>query len=188
MSKKLAKRGWGDPYECHFDWPENCFVQCGGSGIVFTKEGALETVLTAPEEGIKTISSALKSPSGPEHYVTAFFEAFPRDPSCFLRGEGKSIEEAEASCWEWYQRVVACGEHEFDRRGRRDGYGFCKKCNMGSMFAGPLDTCCVCNVPTCFAYDADQQAYCREHLQECPEEKRTRSIESTLRMMADGHL
>lgn len=59
-------------------WPENCYVQWGDSGIVFTGGKGIS-------EDINILSS----------YVTAFFEAFPRDPDTFIRGEGTTIEEAE---------------------------------------------------------------------------------------------
>ena len=48
---KTARKLRGS-YECQRDWPENCFVQCGGSGVVFGPNG---------------------------NYRTAFFEAFPKD-------------------------------------------------------------------------------------------------------------
>lgn len=54
-------------WPCAFPWPEDCFCQAGHSGVVFTKSG---------------------------HYRTAFFEAFPKNPNTFIRGEGSTIEVA----------------------------------------------------------------------------------------------
>ena len=63
---KEARNSFGKPHQCKFEWPEDCGVQCGEGGLVLDKKGS---------------------------YTTAFFEAFPKSPSCFLRGEGASIEE-----------------------------------------------------------------------------------------------
>ena len=57
-----------EPYVLKCDWPEDCFVQGGTSGLVL---------------------------KGKSTYKTAFFEAFPKNPDCFVRGEGESLEEAE---------------------------------------------------------------------------------------------
>lgn len=70
-------------------WPDDCTVQWGGRGVVF---------------------------SGKETYQTAFFEAFPADGSAgFLRGEGKTIEEAEADAFSQWERQAGC----FRGRGHR---------------------------------------------------------------------
>jgi hypothetical protein len=63
-------------------------------------------------------------------YITAFFEAFPRDPDTFIRGEGASIEAAERDAWESFQKYAACSGHEPERRGYTNGAGFCKNCDM----------------------------------------------------------
>lgn len=93
-------------------WPEEVYVQGGKTGIVFVDGG--------------------------EDYRTAFVEAFPG--GTFLRGEGKTLSEAEDSCWTQYQRFVTCdgsGKHgPFERRGYRNGAGFCTKCGtwMNKVF------------------------------------------------------
>lgn len=63
---KMARKSFGEDYQCKKDWPEDSFVQCGGSGLVIGQD---------------------------ESYNTAFFEAFLMNT--FLRGEGKTIEMAE---------------------------------------------------------------------------------------------
>lgn len=134
MKEKIkARNSSGKDYECKYEWP--CFVQCGGKGVVFGEGGG---------------------------YTTAFFEAFPKKPSCFLRGEGATVEEAEEACWNRYQKVLTC-EHEMERRNRTDGYGYCKHCTYSSMVFEPLTKCCKCNIPTAFGTDYKGKMYCKKH-------------------------
>lgn len=83
MSKaKLS--GFGErerSYDCQYQWPEDCYLQCGNEGIVFSNKG---------------------------NYLTAFFEVFPKTPATFIRGEGATIEEAEKAAWEKYQKIISC--------------------------------------------------------------------------------
>jgi hypothetical protein len=83
--------------------------------------------------------------------VHAFFEAFPRNPNTFLRGEGESLEEAEKKCFAWYSKMMNCGTHEWDRRDRTDGYAYCRKCQIGATILDPLTTCYKCGVPTAWS-------------------------------------
>lgn len=130
----------GYPYECTFDWPADCFVQAGDNGIVFVLDG-----------------------SGKD-YRTAFFEAFPKEPATFIRGEGKTIAEAESAAWSKYEKALACPGHEFERRGYTNGLGFCKRCNMSLSHAfEPSTRCCVCAMPTNWTSDAKGLYYCEEH-------------------------
>jgi hypothetical protein len=132
---KTAKKSFGGPYTCLKPWDKEMYVQSGSSGLVLSDNG---------------------------NYSTAFFEAFPKNPSCFLRGEGKTIEEAEANCWDKYQKVVTC-DHEMERRNRTDGYGYCKNCSYASMVFEPLTKCCKCSIPTAYAKDYRGRNYCRKH-------------------------
>jgi hypothetical protein len=91
---KTARNSFDKPYDCLKDWPEDCFVQCGGDGIVF-EEGSLEETFKSEDGLLKTIATVIGSPTEKKHYRTAFFEAFPKKPSCFIRGEGTTIQEAE---------------------------------------------------------------------------------------------
>lgn len=88
-------------------WPEDCFVQGGTSGIVF---------------------------HGDQAYRTAFVEAFPRNPDTFLRGEGSTVAGAEDNCWAQFERYAACEHGPYERRGYRNGAGFCVQC--GTFFSG----------------------------------------------------
>jgi hypothetical protein len=128
-----ARNSFGPEYDCKYEWP--CSVQCGDSGVVFSKTGG---------------------------YRTAFFEAFPKEPACFLRGEGETIEDAEEACWQKYQKVLSC-EHEMERRDRTDGYGYCKHCSYSSMVFEPLTKCCKCKTPTAYAQDHRKKWYCKKH-------------------------
>jgi len=125
FNKTLLRRVSGDfndnRYLAKQKWPEKCFLQCGGSGIVLNKK---------------------------ENYQTAFFEAFPtiEKYKTFIRGEGKDIYFAELDAWNKYEKKLKCKEHQFERKGRVDGHGTCKKCNLSTSDAlSPLTTCKVCN-------------------------------------------
>jgi hypothetical protein len=135
---KTARNSSNNPYVCKQPWLDEIFVQCGDSGIV------------------------LNSKSPENSYTTAFFEAFPKNPSCFLRGEGNTIEEAENQCWEKYQKVMVCN-HEMERRDRTDGYAYCKHCSYSSTVFEPLTKCCKCKIPTAHSQDYKGKWYCKKH-------------------------
>ena len=125
----------GEDYESAKEW--DCFCQCGSSGIVFSQKG---------------------------NYTTAFFEAFPKEPCCFIRGEGETIEVAEQDAWNQYQKIKGC-KHEMERRDRTDGYGFCKHCTYSAMVFEPLTKCCKCGKLTRYSQDYKQKYYCERHAQ-----------------------
>lgn len=130
-------------YDCHFAWPDDCSVQGGSGGVVFTKTGG---------------------------YTTAFFEAFPKAPRTFIRGEGKTIEDAEKSAWEQYQKIVNCQDHEFERNGYTDGTGICKHCNyQKSDIFEPEQYCNICHTPTNWKRSKKNDWYCKEHQDMIPE-------------------
>jgi hypothetical protein len=107
-------------------WPEDCYVQGGSHGIVLV-HGSLSKALTTGE--LDTRGS----------YRTAFVEAFPAEPKTFLRGEGSTLAEAEEVCWGNYQRVINCGEHEFQQRGYKNGAGICQNCGLFQMGIFPVE-------------------------------------------------
>lgn len=94
-----------------YPWPDGMFIQGGTSGVVFRKG---------------------------EPYRTAFVEAFP--VGTFLRGEGKTVAEAEDACWAQYQRLTRCPAHPehgpFEARDYTNGSGFCTRC--GGWFSKVL--------------------------------------------------
>lgn len=99
---------------CQFEWPADCFTQCGDRGVVF-------------------ITGTV------DRYSTAFFEAFPRNPDTFIRGEGVDIAAAEADAWHQWQRILACAEHSYDRKGYTNGGGICVHCGLFKMGAFPQE-------------------------------------------------
>lgn len=149
--KRLAPTGVfsDDDYKvCQHPWPDECFVQCGEQGIVFTKE---------------------------EVKRTAFFEAFPKSPDTFLRGEGETVEAAEESCWKKYQRILTCSlDHSdsgnFDARGYTNGYGFCKNCGMGSSIIPPIHPCQNCGELTWYSQDINNDFWCKKCYNKMPKE------------------
>jgi hypothetical protein len=82
------------------DWPEDCQVQWGGSGLVLKGDGGA--------------------------YGTAFFEAFPAGGG-FFRGEGADLEAAEADCLAKYVRFTRC-DHLWGRGKYTNGGAICRRC------------------------------------------------------------
>ena len=161
---KTARRSFGEPYQCKYPWDDNCFVQCGDNGIVISKN--IQKCLDSenPIGFIKNNTS----------YITAFFEAFPNNPKTFIRGKGKSVEEAEKNAWERLQTHLACKSHEFERRGYTNGVGFCKHCGLfKSKIFEPLTRCCICDIPTFYSVDSKDNWYCEDHKKDIPEENKT---------------
>ena len=104
-------------------WPVEMFIQGGKSGLVLVRAGS--------------------------NYLTAFVEVFPA--GSFIRGEGATITEAEASAWAQYQAGLGCA-HEYEARGYTNGAGFCKKCGQfgTGVFTGAQlgQLCAVCEAGT----------------------------------------
>ena len=169
---RFARRSFGEPYPCQKTWPEDCFVQCGGNGIVFTKSGALEQALTDNDTIQEVVSGVLlDTPVQSPHYRTAFFEAFPQNPDSFIRGEGASIEEAEEKAWTQYQKIVNCTGHEYERRDYKNGAGFCKHCNMfASNVFEPDETCYLCGAKTYYGRTKEKNWYCESCKGKVPKE------------------
>jgi hypothetical protein len=159
---RIASTTFNGPYSCQYDWPEDCRVQAGGKGMVFRK-GTLRDILEktiADSPTLQTITNGM--------YTTAFFEAFPRNPNTFIRGEGPTMVDAEKKAWDKYQRILQCSlDHtdlsNFDRKGYKNGAAFCKECNLflGECFE-PLEHCCQCGVATCFGRDNQNRFWCEQ--------------------------
>ena len=92
-----------DPWRPVLEWPDDCKVQWGRSGLV------------------------LRDKARGGCYGTAFFEAFPGDGG-FIRGEGADLEAAEASARAKLTTYAACPKHVYGRRGYTNGGGTCLKC------------------------------------------------------------
>lgn len=145
----------GPEYDSKYEW--NCFCQGGGNGIVLPSN-SFNKVFNSD----KPLEQLAEESLDDETYFTAFFEAFPKNPNCFLRGEGKTIEDAEENCWQKYQKILNCN-HEMERRGRTDGYAYCKYCSYSSTVFEPLTKCCKCKTPTAYAVDHRGKYYCKKH-------------------------
>lgn len=140
-----AKKGFGGEYDCQQSWPEDTFVQCGDSGLVL-------------------------GDSEDTSYLTAFFEAFPKDPKTFIRGEGKDLAEAELSAFNKFLKIKACDEHDYTRHGNSE-HANCTKCGLfTSHYFEPTHTCSVCNKENVNYYtpndDFKVTYFCREHFLE----------------------
>ena len=147
------KDGWTP----QMPWEDDCYVQWGGHGLV---------------------ASTTKAENS---YTTAFFEAFPKNPNTFIRGEGLDIASAELDAWEKYQRLKECDKHDFRRGRHRNGGGTCSKCGMfsGQVFE-PLDTCVICGAPTFYTSDKYRRWYCEEHADMIPENAKHGFLKSLL--------
>lgn len=142
MEKIFAKNSRGKDYDCKYNWPKDCYIQCGAKGIVIGEKGISQT---------------------------AFFEAFPKNPDTFIRGEGKTIEEAEKNAWEQLENYKSCKEHKFERRGYTNGAGFCKYCGLFKSHAfAPSTKCCICGIPTDWVKDNKDNWYCENHEKNIP--------------------
>ena len=138
----IAKKGFGGEYECQQVWPEDTFVQCGDSGLVLGNDKN-------------------------EPYITAFFEAFPKNPSTFIRGEGKDLPEAELKAFEKFQKIKGCDEHVYTRHGTSE-HAKCTKCGLfTSHHFEPTHNCSVCSKENVNYQMSDNQFkltyFCREH-------------------------
>jgi len=123
---KKIKLNHADEYECKQDWPEDCFVQGGGDGIVVSKADFDKAFSRL--DMVRGVLRLIAKKSAIYH--TAFFEAFPESPDTFIRGEGKTVEEAEENAWKQYTKITQCPGHEFEARGYKNGCGFCKRCDL----------------------------------------------------------
>lgn len=134
-----AKKGFGGTYECQQNWPEDTYVQCGDSGLVY---------------------------GGARSYITAFFEAFPKDPKTFIRGEGESLEAAELAAFNKLLKYKACDGHVYAKMDNSE-HGDCTKCGLFTSHCfPPAHQCHVCQKQN-INYTIDYvDYYCREHFLE----------------------
>lgn len=99
-------------------------------------------------------------------YRTAFVEAFI--DNSFVRGEGKTLEEADDACWAKIVKRRSCSEHEFIPRSYTNGAGFCKHCGYfaSNWFTGEDlgQLCDVCGKGCLeFRIYKTEKWYCSEH-------------------------
>jgi hypothetical protein len=143
-------------------WPEDCFIQWGGHGIVL-KAGTIDDVLASGDlEQVKQNTS----------YRTAFVEVSPAKPSTFIRGEGETIDAAEMAAWAKYTKTLKCPGHEYERKGYKSGAGICKNCGMfASDVFEPSEKCVLCGTPSWYALDMDGNVYCKNCDDKMPRDK-----------------
>lgn len=104
-----APLGAKDPYTPSNEWEDDTTVQWGARGVVLGKNS----------------------------YSTAFFEAFPAKAG-FIRGEGKTIAEAEEDALKKWRRESVC-DHIWGRAHYTNGAALCKKCKaFGSKQFHPI--------------------------------------------------
>lgn len=129
-------------YLVKYAWPDDAYLQGNDYGIVLSKNS----------------------------YETAFFEVFPKNPKTFIRGEGKTLEEAETQAWSFYQKIMSCEKHDFVRRDESN-HGICKNCNlfMSEIFE-TCKKCPDCNKEAYFFYEnpesKEETYYCLAHFLE----------------------
>lgn len=134
-----ANKTWGGDYDCLQDWPESAYLQCGDKGIVISEGTA---------------------------YTTAFFEAFPKDPDTFIRGEGITLEEAELNAYNKYQKILACPKHEYKQK-KDSEYGVCIHCNLStSNIFPPTHNCAVCGKEHINYWNIKNEMLCQLHFME----------------------
>ena len=100
-------------------------------------------------------------------YTTAFVECFPA--GSFFRGQGSTIEEADAACWAKLRAYLGCPGHEWEPRQYRNGSGYCTVCGQyGSdvLTAEQLGFfCTACGVPTFYTLTGSKtrEPRCTDH-------------------------
>jgi hypothetical protein len=101
--KIASHHAWKDSdYSPRHNWPGDTLVQWGGNGVVL----------------------------GQKSYTTAFFEAFPDEGTTaggFIRGEGKTIAEAEDDAFARFAKEASC-RHLWGREHYTNGGQLCRHC------------------------------------------------------------
>jgi hypothetical protein len=127
--------------DSNYPWPPFHLLQGGEDGIVIVANG--------------------------KNYKTAFVEILV-DHS-LIRGEGKTLAEAELSCWNKYLNFITCNPHNWEAKHYVNGTGVCSKCSImkSNVFTGEQlgQYCSICNVGTTYHQELLPQPvwYCREH-------------------------
>ncbi|MBW3243460.1 hypothetical protein KUV57_12370 [Epibacterium sp. DP7N7-1] len=103
------------------DWPEDCYVQWGSSGIVF-----------GGNKGARS---------------TAFFEAMPKEGG-FIRGEGPTIREAEKAALRQFKAEGACN-HLWGRGKYTNGGCICRRCGAFRTNMHPITVLGSWRKPIC---------------------------------------
>lgn len=99
-----------------------------------------------------------------EYEELAYFEVFLTVPSTFIRCEGKTIKEAEASAFQKYQNIINCKEHKFERM-QKSNHGICIHCKLFQTdILDSIDDCELCNKKSVYLHSYNLKKYlCTEH-------------------------
>ncbi len=118
---KIENNTLGKPksfYETKLNWNKDLKMQCGEKGIV----------------------ASLKRNNS---YTTAFFEVFPKSPKIVIRGEGKTLEDAEMDAWNKFEKISNCVHSYVRVDNTREA--FCKKCQIKVLnYFAPESKCFSC--------------------------------------------
>lgn len=136
-------RSEGEDVICQYDWPIDVYVQ--------------------GDTSIDTLADN----------DAAFFEAYPTNPSTWVRGEGATLLEAETQAWTKYQAIMNCPGHEFDRHPKRvDGYAECKHCHLTGILMPPVHPCAGCGATEYKQEGTDKnyKGYCAKCLGKLPDD------------------
>lgn len=124
-------------YETKLNWNKDLTMQCGEKGIV-------------------------ASLSRNQSYITAFFEVFLKSPKTLIRGEGKTIEEAENNAWSKFEKISNCSHNFIRVDNTRDAV--CNKCQVKSFnYFIPESKCFSCGKEHSDFVAYDYNYYCRKH-------------------------
>ncbi|WP_186649919.1 hypothetical protein [Fluviispira vulneris] len=103
--------------------------------------------------------------NGEYKFVGFYFEVYLDNPKTYYCSSvALTLEEAEKNAFDKYQSYLNCSGHEYERRNYKNGVGFCKHCNLFKSKAFlPLTLCVVCQNPTQFCRDKNENYYCEMH-------------------------
>jgi hypothetical protein len=94
------------------NWPDDTFVQWGPYSYDSTKGGKRR-----------------------KNYNRAFFEVFIEKPSTYLRGEGRTIYDAEMVCFSRWERILNCPGHDLQQQTLAHMYA-CPHCDLEINISG----------------------------------------------------
>jgi hypothetical protein len=202
---KLARTSHGHFYTCLKPWPIDSFVQAGDTGIVIT-HNHIGDVLTSLDKSAEAITAVLVPDTQPTEnlpfYRTAFFEAFVNNPDTFIRGEGKTIEEAEQSAFTQFLAYKDCaGNHDlpntpsevlsrphgpYEPRDYKNGSGYCVKCGLWFPHViPPTHPCIHCGTLTWYSQDNQDDWWCETCYPLIPDDKLTEGQKEIRKMQAE---
>lgn len=148
---RLARNSCGNPFPCQHDWPENCFVQCGGSekyGFFFESFPRNPNTFIRADSKISVADAESKA-----------FAKYQKHSSC-------ELDHANPE--------------NFEKRHYTNGVGFCIKCGMfASKIFPPSEVCCQCGQNTYNAQDNTGKWWCEKCWENVPDSLLTKFQKQT---------